>query len=122
MIVHLQSRHSAVYSDIVDQLKTTGSAHSSAPLPKDQLSIEDSFKKLTPLLNMFKVFEPRYTPPDRTTFSRHYLPELYTKEREKICKQTSDGLQWYAVTCDGWSSRANHSYLSVTLHYINNEW
>ena len=154
MIVHLQSRHSAVYSDIVDQLKTTGSAHSSAPLPKNQLSIEDSFKKLTPLsrsssrwkvltnsvcyflakdlhplstvndqgfLNMLKVFEPRYTPPDRTTFSRHYLPELYTKEREKICKQTSDCLQWYAVTCDGWSSKANHSYLSVTLHYINNE-
>ena len=34
----------------------------------------------------------------------------------------TDGLQWYAITCDGWSSRANHSYLSVTLHYINNEW
>ena len=102
MIVHLQSRHSAVYSEIVDQLKTTGSAHSSALLPKDQSSIEDSFKKLTPLphsssrwkaltnsvgyflakdlqplsiannqgfLHMLKVFEPRYTPPDRTTFS-----------------------------------------------------
>ena len=126
MIVHLQSHHSAVYCDIVDQLKTTGSAHSSASLPKDQLSIEDFFKKLTPLsrsssrwkvltnsvcyflakdlrplstlndhgfLHMLKVFEPRYTPPDRTTFSRHYLPELYAKEREKICKQTSDGLQ-----------------------------
>ena len=49
MIVHLQNRHSAVYSDIVDQLKTTGSAHSSAPLLKDQLSIKDSFKKLTPM-------------------------------------------------------------------------
>ena len=155
MIVHLQSRHSAVYSETVDQLKTTGSAHSSAPLPKDQSSIEDSFKKLTPLprsssrwkaltnsvcyflakdlqplstandqgfLHILKVFEPRYTPPDRTTFGRHYLPELYAKEREKICKQMSDGLQWYAVMCDGWSSRANHSYLSVTLHYINNKW
>ena len=102
MIVYLQSRHSAVYSEIVDQLKTTGSAHLSAPLPKDQSSIEDSFKKLTPLprsssrwkaltnsvcyflakdlqplstandqgfLHMLKVFEPQYTPPDRTTFS-----------------------------------------------------
>ena len=125
MIVHLQNRHSTAYSKIVDQLKTTGSAHSSAPLPKDQPSIEDSFKKLRPLpcsssrwkaltnsvcyflakdlhplstandrgfLHMLKVFEPRYTPPDRTTFSRHYLPELYAKERKKICKQTSDGL------------------------------
>ena len=143
-IVRLQSHHSAVYSDIVDQLKTTGGVHSSAPLLKDQLSIEDSFKKLTPMsrsssrwkaltnsvcyflakdlhpsftvkdqrfLHMLKVFKPRYTPPDRTTFSQHYLPELYTKEREKICKQMIDGLQWYAITCDGWSSRANHSYV-----------
>ena len=155
MIVHLQSRHSAVYREIVDQLKTTGSAYSSAPLPKDQRSIEDSLKKLTPLsrsssrwkaltnsvcyflakdlhplstvndqgfLHMLKIFEPRYSPPDRTTFSRHYLTELYAKEREKSCKQTSGGLQWFAVTCDGWTSRANHSYLSVTLHYINNKW
>ena len=29
---------------------------------------------------------------------------------------------WFAVTCDGWTSRANHSYLSVTLYYINNKW
>ena len=44
MIVHLQSHHSAVYSEIADQLKT-GNAHSSlASLPKDQLSIRDSFK------------------------------------------------------------------------------
>ena len=49
MIVHLQSRHSAAYSEIVDQLKTTGSAHSSASLPKNQPSIEDSFNKLAPL-------------------------------------------------------------------------
>ena len=155
MIVHLQSHHSAVYSEIADQLKC-GSAHSSlASLPKDQLSIRDSFKKLTPLprsssrwkaltnsvcyflakdlhplstvndkgfLHMLKEFEPRYSPPDRTTITRHYLPELYAKEKEKICKPISGGLQWYAVTCDGWSSRANHSYLSLTLHYINNKW
>ena len=73
-------------------------------------------------LHMLKVFEPRYTPPDRTTFSQHYLPELYDKQKQKVCQQTGEGLQWYAVTCDGWSSRANHSYVSVTLHYINNEW
>ena len=49
MIVHLQSCHSAVYSDRVDQLKTTGSAHLSVPLSKDQLSIEHSSKTLTPM-------------------------------------------------------------------------
>ena len=108
MIVHLQSRHSAVYREIADQLKATGSSHSSAPLQKDQLSIKDSFNKLTPLprrssrwkaltnsvcyflakdlhplstvndqgfLHMLKVFELQYTPPDRTTFGRHYFTE-----------------------------------------------
>ena len=119
MIVHLQSHHSAVYSEIADQLKC-GSAHLLlASLPKDQLSIRDSFKKLTPLprsssrwkaltnsvcyflakdlhplstvndkgfLHMLKEFEPRYSPPDRTTITRHYLLELYAKEKEKICK------------------------------------
>ena len=70
---------------------------------------------------MLKEFEPRYSPPDRTTITQHYLPELYAKEREKICKQISGGLHWYAVACDEWSSRANHSYLSVILHYISNK-
>ena len=154
IIVHLQSHHSAVYSEIADQLKI-GSAHSSlASLPKDQPSIRDSFKKLAPLphsysrwkastnsvgyflakdlhplstvndkefLHMLKEFELRYSPPDRITITRHYLPKLYAKERKKICKQISGGLQWYVLTCDGWSSRANHSYLNVTLHYINNK-
>ena len=35
---------------------------------------------------------------------------------------STEGLQWYAVTSDGWSSRDNHSYISVTLHFINNDW
>ena len=26
------------------------------------------------------------------------------------------------MTSDGWNSRTNHSYISVTLHFINNDW
>ena len=48
MIVHLQIHHPGVYSEIADQLKRTGKAESSF-LPKDQPSIVDSFKKLTPV-------------------------------------------------------------------------
>jgi len=33
--------------------------------------------------NMLKVFEPRYTPPNPTTFSRRYLPSLYHKDKAK---------------------------------------
>lgn len=69
-----------------------------------------------------KVFEPQYIPPDRTTFSCRYLPDLYEKKKRKVLQQANVGLEWYAVTTDGWSSQANHSYVSITLHYINNEW
>ena len=29
---------------------------------------------------------------------------------------------YFAVTTDGWTSRANESYLSLTVHYIDKEW
>ena len=59
--------------------------------------------------NMLKSFEPRYNPPDRSTISGHYIPEVYEKEKTRIMKQMSSDLQAYAITTDGWSSRANHS-------------
>ena len=37
-------------------------------------------------------------------------------------KQMSSDLQAYAITTDGWSSRANHSYIALTVHYIDLEW
>ena len=27
-----------------------------------------------------------------------------------------------AITCDGWSSRATESYMTITAHHITNEW
>ena len=57
-------------------------------------------------IHMPKIFEPRYIIPDRTTFSRHYLP--FESEKEIFLQQTKaghgHGLEWYAVTTDGWSS------------------
>ena len=70
---------------------------------------------------MLKVFELQYTPPDSMTFSLHYMPQLYDKYKQKVVQQTTEGLQWYAVASNGWSFRANHSHISVTLHYINND-
>lgn len=71
---------------------------------------------------MLNVFEPRYVLPDRTTFSRHYLPDLYQKERAKVTEQIALGLKYFAITTDCWSSRANHSFMSLTVHYISPEW
>ena len=160
MIVHLQYRYAAEYSELVIPIKSKATGFKSSALRNSgQSSIEDSFKRMTPLsrsssrwkalinavcyfvakdqhpvatvndpgfIRMLKIFEPRYIIPDRTTFSRHYLPHLYEKEKEKVLQQMKaghgHGLEWYAVTTDGWSSQANNSYVSITLHYINNEW
>ena len=34
----------------------------------------------------------------------------------------SSGLKYSALTTDYWTSRAQHSYMSLTVHYICDEW
>ena len=64
---------------------------------------------------MLHVFEPRYTLPVHTTISRSYMPALYAQEKAKVTKKIEG-------TTDGWSSRANNSYISLTVHYIDDQW
>ena len=72
--------------------------------------------------SMLKVFEPRYTLPDQTTFSRHYLPYLYQKQKALVFEQMASGLKYFALTTNCWTSRAQHSFMSLTVHYISAEW
>ena len=72
--------------------------------------------------HMLHTFEPRYVPPDRSTITRHYMPELYDQEKTKVTEAIATELQYFAFTSDGWSSRANHSYISLTIHYIDSQW
>ena len=71
---------------------------------------------------MLQAFEPRYIPPDRKALSTHYMVELYQREKSKITGQISKGMSHFAITTDAWSSRANHSYISCTVHYITDSW
>lgn len=70
---------------------------------------------------MLQKFDPRYTPPDRTTFARNYIPALYEQEKARVKKEITE-LQYFAITTDGWTSRANCSYVTLTVHYINKNW
>ena len=72
--------------------------------------------------HMIQKFDPRYIPPDRTTFARNHIPALYEREKARVKKEVSSELQYFAVTTDGWTSRANCSYVSLTVHYINKSW
>ena len=116
VIVHLQYCHAAEYSELVIPIKSIAAGFKSSALCNSgQSSIEDSFKRMTPLsrsssrwkaltnavcyfvanyqhpvatvndpgfIHMLKIFELWYIIPDRTTFSRHYLPHLYEREKE----------------------------------------
>ena len=55
----------------------------------------------------------------RKTISNVLLSQLYetTKERVKIQVQSADSV---CITTDSWTSRGIESYLSLTAHYLDN--
>ena len=71
---------------------------------------------------MLRTFEPRYVVPDRKTFSQNYIPEIYQSEKARIAAAMARGLKNFSLTTDGWTSRANHSYITHTVHYIDELW
>lgn len=67
-----------------------------------------------------KYVEPRYTIPDRTMFSRTIIPDFYNKVSLKIMELLKN-VKYASFTSDLWSSINNTDYLSITCHFINEE-
>ncbi len=76
---------------------------------------KEGFKKL------IQTMDNRYELPNRTHFSRHIIPELYTSTKEKVTMKLTD-VQFFAATTDIWSSIGMTPYISYTIHYISKEW
>jgi len=70
------------------------------------------------LRHMLHTFEPRYTPPDQKTIASNHIPIMYDALKADITKQIVDDIQYFSITTDMWTSRARHSYVAVTLHYL----
>ncbi|KAL1472965.1 hypothetical protein MTO96_039036 [Rhipicephalus appendiculatus] len=66
---------------------------------------------------------PEYVVPSRTTFSRTIIPELYASKKRSLMDNLQavidSGVEAISITTDGWTSRANESYLSVTCHVMD---
>jgi len=60
--------------------------------------------------------------PDRKTFSQNYIPEIYQSEKSKDCCINGTWSKMFSLTTDGWTSWANHSYITHTVHYIDEAW
>ena len=62
-------------------------------------------------------------PSDRMTISCNYMPALYQQEKAKVTKKMTDvGSGYFAITTDGQSSRVNNSFISLTVHYVDDQW
>ncbi|KAJ4945987.1 hypothetical protein JOQ06_023665 [Pogonophryne albipinna] len=74
----------------------------------------EGFKKL------IRTLDKRYAIPSRTYFSQVAIPEMYTQCRNKLETELKN-VEYYATTTDLWSSRTTEPYLSLTVHFINDD-
>lgn len=71
--------------------------------------------------NLVHILEPRYHIPDRKLFVDKHIAVLYDKVRGEIAESLCKAHR-VALTVDGWTSRATDSYVTVTAHYVDDEW
>ena len=71
--------------------------------------------------DMIKYLDPRYEPPSCKYFTEKEMPKLYGQLRERVENDLCE-LKYYATTTDLWSSCTIEPYISLTIHYITDEW
>ncbi|KAK0133979.1 Zinc finger BED domain-containing protein 1 [Merluccius polli] len=72
-------------------------------------------------IHLLHVLDPRYQIPNRKLFSEKQIPARYEKVRREIAESLSKA-ERVALTMDGWTSCATASYVTATVHYIDDEW
>jgi hypothetical protein len=68
-----------------------------------------------------KAFNSRYSLPSRNYFSDTTIPKLYNDTKGKILNELSL-IDYLSATSDIWSSVGLYPYLSLTVHYISDDW
>ncbi|XP_017261968.1 E3 SUMO-protein ligase ZBED1-like [Kryptolebias marmoratus] len=71
--------------------------------------------------NMLKILEPRYAIPTRKYMTEVAVPSLYTEVKTDVLESLKSA-ERVALTCDGWTSRATDPYVTITSHFISDEW
>ncbi|KAK7898586.1 hypothetical protein WMY93_019439 [Mugilogobius chulae] len=71
--------------------------------------------------NMVYNLEPRYVIPSRKFFAETVIPGMY-KEAKTTIRERLSHTERVALSCDAWTSRATDSYVTITAHYIDEDW
>lgn len=68
--------------------------------------------------NLVSILEPKFEMPSRAHIAQNVMPTLYTKVKKRILTD-SNKADFIAVTTDGWTSKAAQGYITITAHYID---
>ena len=68
-------------------------------------------------VNMLSGFNNRFKLPCRQTMSKSIIPSKAASAKA-ILKNKLRMVDYCSLTCDGWTSEGGHSYLGLTVHYI----
>ena len=65
--------------------------------------------------------DPRYNPPNRKYFSEIAIPAKYNEIKADVISSMKRA-KYFSCTADGWSSCTTEPYLSLTVHFITDDW
>ncbi|KAL0150995.1 hypothetical protein M9458_053722 [Cirrhinus mrigala] len=70
---------------------------------------------------MINTLDPRYMIPTRSYMTDKAVPRIYDKVKDDV-KSALSSAPRVALTCDGWTSRATEAFVTITCHYVDEEW
>ncbi|CAG8475158.1 15601_t:CDS:2, partial [Cetraspora pellucida] len=106
---HFETNHKAVYQKCRSDLQEV-----------EPYGVHDDGKDKDFRAFIFEL-NPRYKLPTRQTIST-YVGLLYQREREQLHSYFRKFNHKVSITTDAWSSCTNQAFLSVTLHWIDDQW
>ena len=68
---------------------------------------------------LLSTFDNRYRIPCRQTFTNTIIPEKFNQLKVEM-RAALDKVNFASVTTDGWTSLGSNSYMSVTVHFVQN--
>ena len=71
--------------------------------------------------NFCRVLNPKFDPPSRRTISI-YVFQLFFDEKKKLKDFFVAKKQRVCLTIDTWTSIQNDNYMSLTTHFIDDDW
>ena len=72
--------------------------------------------------SLMELTKPRFAVPSRKYFSQTVIPSLYLQERKKV-ETSLVQAEYCSFTTDLWTAKyQNRSYISVSCHFIDQEW